>query len=90
MPLTLLDPCNDPFGMHIVLDLHFSQYVRKSLVKIVEKSTAQKDRATGKNDQRQKLELGTYTLLQSFSHKLLVPVKILCAPNRPLVPFMGV
>ena len=53
------------------------------LAKMVEKSTAQKDRVTGEKGPATELELGTYTLSQSFSHKLLVPVEIL----RPQSPF---
>ena len=52
------------------------------LVKIVGKSTAQKDRATGEKGSATELKLGTYTLSQSFIHDLFIPVKILC-PQLP-------
>ena len=41
------------------------------------KSTAQKDRETGKKGPATKLKLRKYTLSRSFSHELSLPVEIL-------------
>ena len=55
------------------------------LLEIVDKANcSSKDRATGGKGPATKLELRTYALLRSFSHKLLVPVEIL-HPRHPIL-----